>query len=518
MRKYLGLLKKSRLVVSVILVFALAAFGTEVLGSEATPKYGGTLNVGLCASILMLAPQKSVYVPFQRSVMFSVWEPLVRYVAGEEVYKPLLAESWEYQDDVTLIMHLRQGVKFHDGTIFDSFDVKFTIERMQDPETAAAHSGFVAMIDEVVPLDPYTVEFRLSAPFGGLLTNLDYIVMLNNDNPPDPDRDPVGTGPFRFVEWIPGDHLTLERFPDYWQEGLPYLDKIVFTPISDGQTRFSNLQGTVIQYNAEVAYERVSQIEADPNLKLIKGSPGGGMLSFIFVTDIPPMDNVLVRRAVAHCVDRQGLVDATFYGFGIASENIYSSDNPYYNLETEHVHPYDIEMARTLFEEAGYPENFPEEAYPLKITIQAGLKRFTDAAVILQSSLREAGIELVIEQYDSPTWRRVRETRPIIVTAYSYGSADPSAQLSSNLISQEKNLAHYYDEELAQLIEDGYRQVEFESRKAVYNRIQEKLADEVPISPIVLYPWISAAQSYVEGIWLLPAWSLPIFHEAWLNL
>jgi|GEM_PF-5272149 len=487
-----------------------------MFGLAAEPKYGGTLKVALWQAIDSLDPQGSVHLPFWHSALFSVWEPLIRYVAGEEVYQPLLAKSWEFKDDQTLVMHLQQGVEFHDGTTFNAQDVKFTVERMQDPDTAAPNARFVEMIGEVAVLDDYTVEFRLTKPYGGILTNLDFLVMLSSENPPSPDSDPVGTGPFQFVEWIPGDHLVLEAFDDYWQEGLPYLDELHFIIMPDVQTRLANLEADTIQYITDIAPEQVDRIEMNATLKLIEGLPN--MLNLThFVTDVPPMDNILIRRAVAHCMDRQGYLEAVLNGVGTVSENIYSPANPYYNSLTEEMYPYDLERAKALFDAAGYPENFPEDAYPLRVTVPAGNVPLEKAAVLLQSSLRSIGIECEIEKYDLPTWLRLRETRPMIITYYSYGGVDPSVQLSTNLISPGGNLPHYYDEKFAQLIQEGYAATDFEVRKQVYYRIQEKIACDVPFAIWSFYPKVGAMRSYVEGIWMQPSWSCPVYHEAWLN-
>jgi len=509
-RWLLGLLF-SGVLVSILGIGVVAASATSI------PKYGGTLTVALTGTVETMDPQKSVMAPVWRSVLFTVWEPLVRYVGGEQMYKPLLAESWEFTDSQTLVFHLRRGVKFHDGSEFDAEDVKFTIERMQDPETACPNAAFVEMIDEVIPVDRYTVQLRLSEPYGGILTNLDYVVMLSKESPPSPDSPPIGTGPFRFVEWVPGDHLTLERFPDYWQEGLPYLDRLIFKPIPDEQTRIANLEADVVQFLPEITPEQIPRIQQNKDLKIIEGSPGTMLRVLIFVTDVPPMDNLLVRRAVAHAIDREGFVEAVLYGIGTPSENIYSPTNPYCNPNTAHAHPYDLETARRLFEEAGYPEQFPEEAYPLRVTVPAGNTVLEKAAVLLQSSLRKIGIECKIEKYDVPTWLRLRESRPMLITYYSYAGVDPSIILSTNLLSPEKNLSHYYNDQLTQLMEEARKTVDFETRKQMYYRIQEIIADEVPFSVIASLPQVGAARSYVEGLWLLPSWSVPIYHEVWLN-
>jgi len=496
-------------------MFWIGAASGEALG--ATPKRGGTLTVALTATLETIDIQKSVMHPVARSVKAGVYEALVDYL-GEEKYEPVLAESWEFKDDQTLVLYLRNGVKFHDGTTFDSEDVIFTIERMLDPERAAPDRAYVSIISEIIPLDKYTVQLTLSDPYGGILSNLDHIRILSKESSSASDSNPIGTGPFKFVEWIQGEHLILEKFDDYWQEDLPYLDKLVFKPIPDEMTRLVNLDSDVIQLIPEISPEHAIRLEKNKNTKIITGSPGNELRTAIFATDVPPMNNVLVRKAVAHCLNRKAFVDSVLYGYGRPTENFYSPENAYYNPDTESVHPYNLQKAKELFNEAGYPEKFPKDAYPLIMTIPAGNMVTEKAAVLLQSSLSEINIEAKIEKYDVPTWLRIRETKPMLFTYYTSGELDPSITLATNLTSQKKNICHYYNEELEQLISKGYSTINYEERRKVYYRIQELLIKEdVPFSVIACLPQLGVVSSYVEGFYFRKSQGTPVYTKTWLD-
>lgn len=515
MRIVCGLSKSGSLLLLVALM--TLCFAAVVTEGSSTPKYGGTLNVALTASVDTMDPQESVMFPFNRSANFSIWERLVEYVGGEQQHKPMLAESWEFTDPKTLVLHLRQGVKFHDGTTLNAEDVKFTIERLKDPATAAPNAAYAAVIEHVVAVDKNTVRLELSEPYAGILTNLDMIVILSVENPPDPDKPPVGTGPFQYHEWVPGDHLTLKRFPDYWQAGLPYLDEIIFVPIPDEQTRLANLEAGTIDFIPEIAPEQSPRIERNSDLKLIKGIQGSTMLVSIFVLDVPPMDNLLVRRAIAHCLNREAFVESVLYGLGVPTENYYSPENIYYNHDTERGHRYNLERAKELLDEAGYPENFPADAHPLGISIPTGDPLAEPVAVLLQSSLREIGINAQIERSDVPTWYDVRQLQPIFITSYTAGGLDPSLQLSTNLTSQAGNNPKYYNAGLATLIDAGYGEVDLEKRKEIYNAIQALLAWDLPFSVVAAYPTVTAARTWVNDLELMAAESQPIYHRAWLD-
>lgn len=499
-----------------ILMICLALLACSALVSAA-PKRGGTLKVALWGDIETLDATKTPQVPVADSIRWTIWETLVRYVGGEELYQPMLAESWEWTEPSTIVFHLRHGVKFHNGTPFTSADVKFSIERMKDPANALANANYVKVVSEVVALDDYTVQFKLSSPYAGLLTNLDYVLIVSKANPPTSSGTPIGTGPFKFVEWIPGDHLTIERFADYWNPELPYLDRIIFTPIPDEQTRIANLESDAVQLADDISLAQLARVGSNPNLAVYTGPIGSKLIAALFVTDIPPMNNLLVRRAIAYCIDRAGFVSTAFSGHGTVTENIYSPQNPYYNPVTETVYSYNLEQARALFKQAGYPEKFPPEASPIVITIPTGNTAFENAAVILQSSLREAGVRCEVEKYDMSAWVSVRETKQIIITLYSYGGVDPSIVLATNLISPTKNNCHYYDGQLTNLINAAVGIQDLNLRKIAYNDLQGILSYECPFSVVAAYELRHAAQTYLKGVQISQSLSQPYYAEMWLD-
>ena len=506
----------SRLSVMCVLGFVLVLLAGTAMVSAA-PKYGGTLKVALWGDIETLDATKTPQVPVADSIRWSIWEPLVRYVGGDELYEPRLAESWEWKDPTTIVFHLRHGVTFHDGSPFTSEDVKFTIERMKDPANALANAGYVKLISAVVPVDAYTAEMRLSVPYSGLLTNLDYVLMVSKANPPTATGKPNGTGPFKFVEWIPGDHLTIEKFTGYWNPSLPYLDRIIFTPIPDEQTRIANLESDAVQFIDDISLAQLTRVKSNSKLSLYTGPIGSKLIAALFVTTVPPMDNLLVRRAIAYCMDRAGFVSTAFLGNGFVTENIYSPENPYYNPATESVHPYSLDTARALFKEAGYPASFPPEASPIVITIPTGNPAFENAAVLLQSSLREAGVPCDVQKYDMSAWVTVRETKQIVITLYSYGGVDPSIVLSTNLISPTKNVPHFYNQALTDLMSQAASTQDLTLRKQFYYVIQQYLADQAPFSVFASYETRHAAQSYLKGVLVSQSLSQPYYEEMWLD-
>jgi len=502
-----------RLWLALLLVMSLSPL--VICAEDMTPKYGGRLVIALAGSPDTLDPHKTVMTTAGRIIQRHVYEFLC--TVTEDGIEPELAVSWEFVDDYTLRMYLRKGVKFHDGSAFDAEDVAYSIQRMKDPETASPNRAFVDPIESVVVLEPYVVDLKLSVPYIGLLQNLHNVMIISKESTTDLDRHPVGTGPFMFVEWVPGDHVTLRKFDGYWDPKLPYLDELVFKIMPDEQTRLMNLAADTIQVIPEITPDLIPAVETNPDLVTLRG-PEVTFRVAIFVTTNPPMDNVLVRTAVAHCIDRWAYIDSVLHGYGTDNQNIYATVNPYFNPNTANAHPYDLTKARELFEEAGYPEDFPPEAYPLVVCVPAGNVLLERAAVLLQSSLREIGIECRIERYDVPTWLQVREKRHIIITYYMYGGAiDPSVILGTNLLSPAKNLPHYYNDEFIELTKRGLETTDVEKRKEIYRKIQEILARDVPFSIIAWLPQVAVHQSYVKGIVLNATNGYPIYRTAWID-
>ncbi|MFN3982985.1 MAG: ABC transporter substrate-binding protein, partial [Caldilinea sp.] len=267
-------------------------------------KAGGTLTVVLDGEIDTIDPHKSVTI-VGAQVWPNIFESLVKQTPNLDAVEPLLAESWEQPDDVTYIFKLRQGVKFHNGDDFTAEDVKASFDRVMDEATGASRRPDFLPVAAVEVVDDYTVKFAMSAPYGPFLSKLENLAILPAGQTSDPAQEPIGTGPFKFKEWITGQSITLEKNPDYWQTGLPYLDSIVYRPIAEPSTRIVELQtGNVDVLNAVPAKD-VATLEADANLTVHRNAGvtrdhvGFNMESPIF------KDNPNLRKAIAWAVDRE---------------------------------------------------------------------------------------------------------------------------------------------------------------------------------------------------------------------
>jgi len=333
------------------------------------------------------------------SVLYSnVLEGLTRFASDGSII-PGLAQSWVISDDgLTYTFKLAEGVTFHDGTTMDAEDVKFSLDRARAEDSANAQKALFASIADVEAVDASTVKITLSAPNGSLLFNLAWgdAVIVAPESIENIKQAPVGTGAFKFANWVQGDNITLEKNADYW--GTPAkLDKVTFKFISDPTAAFAAVMAEDVDVFAGYpAPENVPQFEADPRFQVIVGNTEG---ETILSTNnkMPPFDNVKVREAMAHAIDRQAIIDGAMFGLGTPIGTHFAPHNPdYVDLTADSA--YDPEKAKALLAEAGFAEGFTTT---LKLPPPSYARR---GGEIIAAQLREVGIQTEITNLEWAQW------------------------------------------------------------------------------------------------------------------
>lgn len=293
------------------------------------------------------------------SVLYSnVFEGLTRFM-GDGSIVPGLAESWEISDDgLTYTFKLHDGVTFHDGTTMDAEDVKFSLDRARAEDSVNAQKALYTGIANVEVIDPLTVKLTLSEPNGSLLFNLAWgdAVIVAPESIENIKQTPIGTGAFKFVNWVQGDKIELERNDAYWGDA-PALAKATFKFISDPTAAFAAVMAEDVDAFAGFpAPENLPQFEADPRFQVLIGSTEGETILSINNAQ-PPFDNVKVREAIAHAIDRQAIIDGAMFGYGTPIGTFFAPHNPAY-VDLTDLSDYDPEKSRALLAEAGFPDGF----------------------------------------------------------------------------------------------------------------------------------------------------------------
>ncbi|MBK0326321.1 ABC transporter substrate-binding protein [Rhodobacteraceae bacterium F11138] len=291
-------------------------------------------------------------------VYTNIFEGLTRFM-GDGSVVPGLAESWEISDDgLVYTFKLRDGVVFHDGTTMDAEDVKFSLDRARAEDSVNAQKALFEAIADVEVVDPTTVKVTLDKPNGLFLFNLAWgdAVIVAPESIETIKTNPIGTGAFKFSNWVQGDKVEIERNPDYW--GSPAaLDRATFKFISDPTAAFAAVMAEDVDVFAGFpAPENLPQFEADPRFQVLIGSTEGETI-LAMNNKQPPFDDIRVREAVAHAIDRRAIIDGAMFGLGTPIGTHFAPHNPAY-LDLTGLSGFDPEKSRALLAEAGFADGF----------------------------------------------------------------------------------------------------------------------------------------------------------------
>ena len=380
--------------IRILIVAALAALGGGAAQAEKTD-----LTIAIQLEPPHLDPTSAAAGAIDSVLYSNVFEGLTRFASDGSVI-PGLAASWDVSDGgKTYTFHLHDGVKFHDGTPMTGADVKFSLDRARGPDSVNAQKPLFAGITDVAVPDPLTVVVTLDQPNGSFPFNIAWgdAVIVEQANVADEaiKQHPVGTGAFRFVDWVQGDKIDLEKNPDYW--GTPArLDHVTFRFISDPTAAFGAMMaGDLDAFAGYPAPENLPQFQADPRFQVIVGNTEGETI-LAMNNRRPPLDNVKVREAIAHAIDRKAVIDGAMFGYGTPIGTHFAPHNPAY-VDLTSLSAYDPERSKALLKEAGVSNL----TLSLKLPPPSYARR---GGEIIASELRAVGIETRIENLEWAQW------------------------------------------------------------------------------------------------------------------
>jgi len=454
------------------------------------------------------------------SRMDNIFEGLVEYEAGSTEIKPCLAESWDISENgKEIVFHLKKGVKFHDGTDFNADAVVFSFERQYNPEHPYyqygewAYWGYMfSDIDRVEKIDDYTVKLILSEPNASIMTSLAMftVCIVSPANAEkygeDAFKHPCGTGPFKFVEWVKDDHITLEANENYWRE-RPKIDKIIFRVIPDPSARLLSLEvGEIhgMEYPNPADFDR---IKANSNLVLM--SEPGMNIGFMAMNtgygyvdanqngvkdpDEPlektpgyfePLTKKEVRQAINMAIDKEAIVRDIFMGTASVAKNGMPPFMLGYNDEIED-YPYDPARAKELLAEAGYPDGFEVTLHvmPVSRPYMFDPPKIGEA---IQSYLAAVGIKVNFYQVDWATYLQETEAgmHQMCLLGWTGDNGDPDNflnvlyGLNACSIGTAGNYAFYTNEENQELLTKALRTYDVEKRAEYYKKAQELIHED----------------------------------------
>ncbi|MFB6291462.1 MAG: ABC transporter substrate-binding protein [Candidatus Bipolaricaulia bacterium] len=475
---------------TIVVVFALIQF--PVTAEPTDPSYGGTLRVALPTEPPGLDPTTETAAVVDRVLYNNVYQGLVR-INREGKLVPSLARSWEISEDGTVYsFHLRRGVTFHDGSKFSAKDVKFTLERAKSEATTVPHPEYFSPIEGIETPSPLTVRIKLSRPSSIFLFNLargDSVILPEGIE--NPSTNPVGTGPFKFESWKRGSSVTLTRYENYYDEKLPYLDRVIFEFIGDVNARIARLKSGGIDAIAYLSSpENAISLKESDSLKVLTGVTTWEVI-LAMNNSREPFSNPLVRKAINFALDRKEIIEGATFGFGKPIGSLMSPTNPNY-LDLSWLYPHDPARAKKLLKKAGYPEGF-KATLTLPSTYELSLR----SGKIIADQVSEVGIELEIEKISWAQWlQKVFANAQYDMTIIGHSEA-----FDISIYANPDYYFRYDNERFRQVIERAERETDKETRRKLYSIAQWIIGEDVPSAFLFSAPSLPAMRIEVKNWW-----------------
>lgn len=447
------------------------------------------LTVAASGDIDTLDPHVSQLLLYGNMMRRTCFNALVGYSPNLE-YVPELAESWENPDERTYVFHLREGATYHDGQPVEASHVEFSLQRIA--EKATVFSSRVANVESYEVIDPQTISITLTDVQADFIDGLTQLCIISPEAAETIETSPIGSGPFRFVEWQPNDRLVLERNPDYWADGVPGVDELTFRIIPEPQVAITNLQAGEIDGILDLPVAQAAFLadggEGEP---LIVPTSSIHIYELMGKNSEPVRTSPAVRQALAHCLDKDAVQQTVFAGEGRQKWSFVPADSWAYREQEGYA--YDPARARELLAEAGFGDGFA-----FSCIVPSGFPEGEQATTIWQAGLAEAGLTLTIEVQELSVWldNYINHTYDVTWNVFP-GFADPNYFVA--LALQPHFADQWQNAEAEALATEANAVLDQEQRAELYGELQTVFVDELPILVIQEAPQASAMTPDVEG-------------------
>lgn len=431
---------------------------------------------------------------------------------GEGKIIPLLAEDYSVSDDgLDYTFKLRNGVEFHDGTAFNAEAVKTNYERIMNDKNLRLNSRGFNLITKIDILDDYQIKITLKEPYSGMLTRFVSAKILSpkliSENSGDIAKKPVGTGPFRFVEWVQGDHLTVERFDDYWEKG-DRVKKITYKPVPENGSRVAMLKTG----EAGVIYPLPQQNykELESNKDVVINKVPSTIARYVSINTMKkPFNDVRVRQAMNYAVDKNAFINVVNSGYGLPLDSIIPSKTLYYSKQE--LYEQNIEKAKELLKEAGYADGFKAEIWGnTNSDTMKGMQ-------FIQQQLKPIGIDVEIKSMEEGTLSdeiygaQTPEDAKVqmwYVSWSSYASDVTNATKplfhSGSFPPGGANTAYYKNTDVDKWMDQANATGDSTKQAELYKNIQSTIYQEAPWIFLGVDEILASTRANVEGVRIDP--------------
>jgi peptide/nickel transport system substrate-binding protein len=468
------------------------------------PLEGGELRIGSTAEIDSLDPYIAVGGDTKGQVIWNIFEGLVRPDTTGEL-QPAVAKDYSIEEDGKVyILHLREGVKFHNGNDVTPADVRYSFD--QALNSAAGLEGF-DNVDKVEVSDAGEIKITLKE------NNTEFLASLTNAIIPADYKDqataPIGTGAFKFVSYTPQQELVLEKNENYWQAGLPHLDKVTIVYEVDTNAELLSLQSGNID-GAGIATTTAEVLNLD-DFNVVERNSNAVQL-FGLNHAYEPLKDVRVRQAISYAVDRDQIITDAFSGYGTkVGTPIIPGLGAYFNASLTNAYNLDIAKAKQLLADAGYADGFD-----LEITVPSNYIVHVDTAQVIVNQLAQVGIKATIKQVGWPTW--LSETyvgRNYQATIISVGGASlsPKNELARYRSTADDNFFNFNSAEFDKVYAQAAAEVDPAKKKDLYNQAQQIISDEAVSVYIQDISGLTAFNKNFEGLVGYPVYGVIDFAQ-----
>lgn len=421
--------------------------------------------------------------------------------------EPVVAEEYDVSEDgLTYTFKLRDDVMFHNGEPVTIDDVQYTFDRLMGTTDGQQYSSEFEQVESIETPDDKTIVFTLKEANSNFLFSLTalHAAIIPKSNEGQHNEHPIGTGPFKFVSYNPGANLVLEKHDQYWVKDLPYLNQVDFIFQPDDQAALLALQAGELDLSG-VKANRIPEVENDFKLNY---QDNNSSLVITFNQDKEPFNNVKVRQAINYAVSRQDIIDSVYSGYATKlGSNMSPAMGEYYRDGLQDVYNQDMEKAKALLKEAGYPDGFKT-----KITVSSHNTMYADLAQVAVENLREIGIDAEIEVVEWGIWlERVYKGKEYEITAIDLTGRPSAYEILNDYIStnSSENFFNFKNEEFDKVMKNVLVETDQEKRIDLYKRAQEILNEEAVAVYIADYQLIWAMDKNLEGQKMYPFW----FHD-----
>jgi peptide/nickel transport system substrate-binding protein len=474
--------------------------GTSATGGPTatqTPRSGGMLRYGTIGDYSGLdAGNISLQLADN---LWSVWDRLTVYDSNMQL-QPMLAESWEISDDYKQIkFNLRRGVQFHTGRELAADDVKWSLQRLQDPKIGSPLTGRIALMTGVDTPDKYTVIVKASRPW------VEAFDLFEQANIIDPVTfqdvgvtKPTGTGPFVFAEYAQGDHLRLIKNTNYWRRDRPYLDEVVVSIRRDAQTAVVEFEaGTTDMVGFGLPVSDLVRLQKDTKYQVLINAKTGTSFDLLANCTQAPTDNKMVRQALSYAIDRRRMADNVWHGLAQPGALPWSPTSPAYDAAKNAAFGFDLAKARSLLTQSGMPD------FHLDLSWPTNNPDYATMAQIYQADLAKIGVDVALKPLEPAVALAARNNKSwqgLTFLINTLGHLLPASQLSGGTYGPDTNGSGFKDDAYNELASHVTTETDPAKQRLLYSQLNDYYLDQSWVMILMQNPEHHVARVGVHGL------------------